>query len=358
VQTTSAARTHRGQRISPMLGIGITLCLLLAWTRSEEALANDLVALPLQPAGVAWPTEAWPRGELPAELDRPAFEAATAGLFEGVGRGGLRDTRALLIARGGRLVYERYAEGFGPESRFQSWSMAKSITQALVGVLVREGKLAVDAPAPVPEWQAPGDPRGAVLLDHLLHMTSGLANGDGFESGAEYVGEAMFGIGATSPAAFAATAEIDYPIGTHWAYSTGTSMIVAALSGRSMGGDARERLVFMRREPPKTGRASATSTCATACGMDAVSCPKAGSTTVARRRRRRTTASTVPTSGSTPSLARDSGRCTRALPPRPSPPRATASSWSSPCRPMICWSFGSASCRPRTSRSSGPTSGS
>jgi CubicO group peptidase (beta-lactamase class C family) len=212
------------------------------------ALAEVLVPLPAHPAGLPWPTEAWPRGELPVGLDRGAFEEATSSLFEGVGRGGLRDTRALLIVRGGRIVYERYAEGFGPTSRFQSWSMAKSVTQSLVGILVRMGKLVVDAPAPVPAWQTPGDPRGKVSLDDLLHMTSGLGNEDGFDTGALFVGEVLFGRGARDPAGFAEAVDVVHPPGTHWAYSTGTSMIVAAIAGRAMGEGERDRLGFMRRE--------------------------------------------------------------------------------------------------------------
>ena len=80
---------------------------------------------------------------------------------------------------------ERYAEGFGPESRFRSWSMAKSVTNALVGLLVREGKLDLDAPAPVPRWQREGDPRRALTLRQLLNMTSGLDNADDFVTGDE-----------------------------------------------------------------------------------------------------------------------------------------------------------------------------
>jgi len=245
---TSGHCTREGWAGDALVRIAVVLCFLLLGSRADAALADALVPMPSQPAGLPWPTQTWPRGELPVGLDRVAFDESTSSLFEAVGRGGLRDTRALLIARGGRMVYERYAEGFGPASRFRSWSMAKSITQSLVSILVREGKLSVDEPAPVPAWQAPGDPRREILLDDLLHMTSGLDNADGFVTGSGYVGEVLFGRGALSPAAFAATAELVHPIGTRWAYSTGTTMIVAALAGRAMGESERERLAFMRRE--------------------------------------------------------------------------------------------------------------
>ena len=142
--------------------------------------ATDLVPLPAQPEGVAWPSEEWPVGPLPDDLDRAAFEARVEELFASRGRGGFADTRALLVVQGGRIVFERYAEGFGPDSRFQSWSMAKSVTNALTAVLVRKGKLSLDAGAPVAAWGRRGDPRAAITL---LQMTTGLDNSDGFGEG-------------------------------------------------------------------------------------------------------------------------------------------------------------------------------
>src|SRR5262245_58845854 len=77
-------------------------------------------ALPPQPAEIPWPTASWPAG--PAEGgDSGALERAADSLFEARGRGGLPDTRALLVVQGGRVVLERYADGFGRDSRFRSW---------------------------------------------------------------------------------------------------------------------------------------------------------------------------------------------------------------------------------------------
>ncbi|MFN4024221.1 MAG: serine hydrolase, partial [Hyphomonas sp.] len=86
----------------------------------------------------------------------------------------LGETHTFLAVQGGRIVAERYWTGFGPDSTHHSWSQAKSMTHALVGILVREGKLDIHAPADVPEWQAEDDPRRAITLDQLLRMSSGL----------------------------------------------------------------------------------------------------------------------------------------------------------------------------------------
>jgi CubicO group peptidase (beta-lactamase class C family) len=213
--------------------------------------AYPLVPLPGQPEGVPWPTAEWPEGALPAGLDRASFDGRVAELFEGRGRSGVRDTRALLIVQGGRLVFERYAEGFGRESRFQSWSMAKSVTNAFAGVLVREGRLDVSAPADVPEWSAADDPRRAITLGHLLEMRSGLGNGDGFGNGdllEAFISRLMFGEGATSPAAYSAGVPLVAPVGIRWAYSTGSSVLIASICGRVVGGGAERTRDFLRDE--------------------------------------------------------------------------------------------------------------
>jgi CubicO group peptidase (beta-lactamase class C family) len=203
--------------------------------------------LPPQPSDVPWPTASWPQGS--SDLADPAaFARAQERLFAPVGRGGLPDTRALLIVQGGRLVLERYAEGFGPESRFRSWSMAKSVTQALAGILVREGRLALDAPAPVPAWRADGDPRGALTLRHLLTMTSGLDNADGGEGPDSFVARLLFGDLSSDTAQSAEQVALVHEPGTFWAYSTGTSQIVAAIVAGQIGGGREGFRDFALRE--------------------------------------------------------------------------------------------------------------
>ena len=223
----------------------------LAVALASPVSAVELVALPAQPEGVPWPTRDWPEGALPEGLDRVAFDRHVDELFAARGRGGFTNTRALLVVQGGRLVFERYADGFGPESRFQSWSMAKSVTNALAGILVGQGRLDLDAKAAVPQWREAGDARGAITLRHLLQMRSGLANDDGFGSKdlvTAFVSRILFGEGSRSPAAFASAVPLVHPVGERWAYSTGTSTLVAALCGRVIGGSALETMAFMRAQ--------------------------------------------------------------------------------------------------------------
>ena len=83
-------------------------------------------------------------------------------------------TSAVLIVLDGKVVAEKYAPGYGAETPFLGWSMAKSVTGALIGILVKEGKLDITKPAPISAWTSADDNRKKITLEHLLQQTSGL----------------------------------------------------------------------------------------------------------------------------------------------------------------------------------------
>jgi hypothetical protein len=86
-----------------------------------------------------------------------------------------RRTRAVVIMHGGHIVAERYAAGVGPDTPLLGWSMTKSVMNTLVGILVKQGRLALNTPVLADAWRGAGAPRGHITLEHLLHMSSGLA---------------------------------------------------------------------------------------------------------------------------------------------------------------------------------------
>jgi CubicO group peptidase (beta-lactamase class C family) len=160
------------------------------------------------------------------------LRAAIDPLFEDAGIG---QTRALLIMKDGEIIAERYAEGFGPDSKLISWSMAKSITAALVGLMVSDGRLVLDAPAPVPAWSQPGDPRGAITLKQLLHMASGLEHvetGDPVHDSDTV--RMLFMDGAGDMAAYAEAKPLAARPGSAFQYSTATSMILSDIMTRAL----------------------------------------------------------------------------------------------------------------------------
>ncbi len=130
---------------------------------------------PVDPASVSWPMgDRLPEDPLPANIDTGKIKSAVEkGFIESDPRKKLY-TRALLIVYNGRLVHESYGPGITKDTPLLSWSMAKSVTNAIVGILKMKGKLSLNEPVPVPEWQRAGDPRKAITLDQLLRMSSGL----------------------------------------------------------------------------------------------------------------------------------------------------------------------------------------
>ncbi len=213
---------------------------------------QPLRALPYQPAGVPWPTEQWPTAEVPAE---PELERLVDDMFGDEARFGT--TYAVVVVSGGRLLTERYGGALThldrpPEpvdvgTRLLSWSMAKSILHALVGILVADGAVDLAAPVRVPEWDAVGDPRGTITLEHLLLMRDGLDfTEDYVDDAVSDVIEMLFGSGRHDVAHYAASRPLKHPPGAVFNYSSGTSNIIARLIGHVIGGGAAETERFLR----------------------------------------------------------------------------------------------------------------
>jgi CubicO group peptidase (beta-lactamase class C family) len=144
-----------------------------------------------------------------------------------------RRTRAVVILGDRGILAERYAEGFGPETPLPGWSMAKSVVNALVGILVQEGKLGLDRPVAAPEWQAPADPRGRITVGQLLTMTSGLEFGEIYGNPLQDVTRML--LDRPDAAAYAADKELAAEPGTAWAYSSGTTNLLSRTLRRTLG---------------------------------------------------------------------------------------------------------------------------
>jgi len=207
----------------------------------------SLPALPQQPAGVAWPTTVWPTGDLSAGVAKVKLAKLLADAFLTPSPETLGETHALVIIQGGQLILERYADGYGPDAAYPSWSMAKSMTQALTGMLVLDAKLDIHAPADAPEWRAPGDPRGRLTLDLLLRMSSGLTFVEDYDPDLPSDVIAMlFGEGQDDVAHFAADKPLAHEPGSFWYYSSGTTNIVSRCLSRAIDAYGSDFEAFMR----------------------------------------------------------------------------------------------------------------
>jgi CubicO group peptidase (beta-lactamase class C family) len=188
-------------------------------------------------ADIAGPAAVDPAGgPLRVALDRAFAEPAG---------GPARGTKAVVVLHDGRVVAERYAPGYGPDTPMLSWSMNKSVVNALVGVLVRQGRLAVGAPAPVPAWRDPADPRRAITVEQLMRMTTGLAL-DEANNGFDPSSRMLY----TEPdmAGFAVAAALTAPPGTRYHYSSPSTLILSRIIRDAVGGRAEDVLRFAERE--------------------------------------------------------------------------------------------------------------
>ena len=199
-----------------------------------------------QPAGVPWPTRDWPEAELSSVVDPSRLTRASARLFDEPASDTHGTSLALLVVHRGRIVHERYGVQpdtvFGPggpvtaDTTLVSWSMAKSITHALVGFLVDEGRLDPAAPAPVAEWA--DDDRRHITLENLLQMRDGLDFVEEYVAGDNapmpHVIDMLFGTGADDVATFAKSRPLKHAPGSFWNYSSGTTNIVSSIVARTI----------------------------------------------------------------------------------------------------------------------------
>lgn len=197
-------------------------------TRKAAALAGLALLL----AGAAdtprAPAPASPR--CAAGLDLGPARAAIARLFSEA-----PETRAVKLVVDGCAVSTVYAAGYRPENRFISWSMAKTITAMLVGELVADGRLQLDAPVPIAEWRRPGDPHGPITLRQLLNMQSGVLHTEvGHPVEMSDTNQALFVGGSGAMAAAALAEPVEAPAGSRWEYDTLTTVVLAELITRTL----------------------------------------------------------------------------------------------------------------------------
>jgi CubicO group peptidase (beta-lactamase class C family) len=154
-------------------------------------------------------------------------------------RDDIGETRAVVVLHDGAIAAERYGDGYGPKTKFLGWSMAKTVTAVLVGVLVAEGRLRLDDSPPIPAWQRPGDPRGEITLRQLLQMRSGLRHKENsepiYDSGEVRM---LFRDGRDDMAAWAEAQPLDHAPGRVFTYSTPTGVILADIAARVLAPDA------------------------------------------------------------------------------------------------------------------------
>ncbi|HEX8380503.1 MAG TPA: serine hydrolase, partial [Allosphingosinicella sp.] len=183
----------------------------------------------------------WPDGDRGASArpkgDARALAGAVAAAFDRRTYGQGSETTAVLVVQDGKIVAERYRGDFDMHMSQRTWSVAKSLAGTLVGAAVQRGLIDVNAPAPVPEWRSPGDPRSAITTDQLLRMASGL-HGDaaGNRTDATY-------FGGSSVTENAAQWPLETAPGARFRYAN-NDILLAVRALRSRLGDGDKALAF------------------------------------------------------------------------------------------------------------------
>lgn len=121
-------------------------------------------------------TTPWPMGDvlpttpMPADIDMTKVKQAVEAAFET----DEAQTAAFVVTYKGRIISERYGEGITKDTPLESWSMGKSLSATLMGILIQQGVYTTDQPAPIPQWQGKGDARANIRIKDIMHMASGL----------------------------------------------------------------------------------------------------------------------------------------------------------------------------------------
>jgi CubicO group peptidase (beta-lactamase class C family) len=195
----------------------------------------------------------WPMGDvlpstpLPPGIDAAKLRQAIDAAFEPAT--GL--TAAYVVTWKGRLIGERYAEGITATTPLESWSMGKSLTATLMGILVKAGVYDLGQPAPIPEWQTPGDPRGKIRIADIMHMSSGLRirapQDPDYDPKGPYPDHVYLYTGGVDAFHFAATRPLQWPPNTVGRYHNTDPVLINYLIRLGVEKRKEEYLSFPQR---------------------------------------------------------------------------------------------------------------
>lgn len=213
-------------------------CTLLSGINETELRDQPLPALIVQHPIKEPDTLYWPFSEKLAQIDSQGidFRQILSGLnyafIEDENTEKRKNTRAVVVVYKGRLIAEKYGEGFDKNTVLPGWSITKSIVNALVGISVREGLLDKNDSLLFEAWSGEDDARRSIALDDMLRMSSGLEWTENYLT-VSAVTNMLFK--AQNMGRFAASFGLENPPGTNWYYSSGTTNIITLILQRKHG---------------------------------------------------------------------------------------------------------------------------
>jgi len=198
-------------------------------------------------------TQRWPMGDvlaegsLPAEINAAKLEQAVNAAFEPAEA----MTAAFVVTWRGWLAAERYGEGLTARTPLEGWSMGKSLTATLLGILIKQGVYELSQPAPIPEWQTPGDPRAKIRIADILHMSSGLRikapQDPDYDPSGPYPDHLYLYTGSVDSFHYAATRPLQWPPNTVGRYHNTDPVLINYLIRLGVEKRGEEYLSFPHR---------------------------------------------------------------------------------------------------------------
>jgi CubicO group peptidase (beta-lactamase class C family) len=210
-------------------GLGAVLVL----DTPEEELMAQSCAIP--DPGYSQDTIPWPLGdvmpsELPEGVDYERLNATLKNAFDEPGSEPLKKTLGVVVVYNNQLIGEQYMDGYDAWTRFHGWSMTKSVTGAMTGALVEEGRMDMGAPVNLPEWA--GDDRNNITPEHIMHMSSGLKWLENYFT----ISDATVMLMQSDDMFSSVTGcELEHEPGTFWNYSSGDANLLSGLLRMAIG---------------------------------------------------------------------------------------------------------------------------
>lgn len=200
-----------------------------------------------EPESQPWPMgDVLPTGPMPAGMDMSLLIAATAAAF-----GQDAYTTSFVATYQGRIIAERYMPGMGIRTPVESWSMGKSVGATLMGILIQQGVYTLDQPAPIPQWQSPGDGRQTIRITDLLRMSSGLRiqapDDPEFVPNGSYPDHIYYYTGRIDAFDYAATRPQQWPAGQVGRYRNTDPVLINYLIRLAVEGRGEDYLSFPQR---------------------------------------------------------------------------------------------------------------
>ena len=222
-------------------GLGCTLINEI----TEDELRKQNFKRP-EPPIVITDSLAWPYGQEtsdiePSTIDKEKLDKAIDDAFAESVPDYKKNTRAVIVVYDGKLIAEKYATGYTKDSKMLGWSMTKSITSTLIALLVKENKIDINKPAPVPEWKDENDARHAITIKNLLQQSSGL---DYLEDYTKSSDATKMLFETKDMGAYTASRPLKDKPGSFFYYSSGNSNILSRIIRQTVGDDNYYNFIY------------------------------------------------------------------------------------------------------------------